>query len=53
MVDKLIQGIKKGFANVSEHRYKNAQIRLSDYLQSAFAMFHLKDPSLHHYRMYG
>ena len=51
MVDKLIQGIKTAFSNVSEHRYKNAQIPLSDYLQSAFAMFHLKDPSLHHYRV--
>ena len=50
MIDKLIQGIKNAFDNVTEHRYKNAQIPLGDYLQSAFAMFHLKDPSLHHYR---
>lgn len=50
MIDKLIQGIKGAFDNVSEHRYKNAQKPLGDYLQSAFAMFHLKDPSLHHYR---
>lgn len=51
MVDKLIQSIKTGFKQVTEHRYKNAQIGLEDYLQSAFAMFHLKDPSLHQYRL--
>ena len=51
MIDKFIHGIKNTFENVREHRYKNAQIPLSDYLQSAFAMFHLKDPSLHHYRL--
>lgn len=51
MIDKLIEGIRNAFSGVSEHRYKNAQTPLSDYLQSAFAMFHLKDPSLHHYRL--
>lgn len=51
MVDKIIQGIKAGFTKVTEHRYKNAQIQIADYLQSAFAMFHLKDPSLHQYRL--
>jgi len=51
MVDPLIQGIKSAFDNIGEHRYKNAQIPLGDYLQSGFAMFHLKDPSLHHYRL--
>jgi len=51
MVDKLIQSIKTGFKQVTEHRYKNAQIGLDDYLQSAFAMFHLKDPSVHQYRL--
>ncbi len=51
MVDKLIQGIKIGFDQVKEHRYKNAQISLGDYLQSALAMFHLKDASLHQYRI--
>lgn len=48
MIDKMIQSIKSGFKEVIEHRYKNTQIDLDDYLQSAFAMFHLKDPSLHH-----
>jgi hypothetical protein len=51
MIDSLLQGIKSSFDNIQEHRYKNAQIPLGDYLQSAFAMFHLKDPSLHHYRL--
>ena len=51
MIDTLIQEIKKGFSSVKEHRYKNAQKPLDDYLQSAYAMFHLKDPSLHHYRL--
>lgn len=50
MIDKLIQDIKVGFQMEKEHRYKNAQVALADYLQSAFAMFHLKDPSLHQYR---
>lgn len=39
------------FLRIEEHRYKNAQIPLGDFLQSAFAMFHLKDPSLHQYRL--
>lgn len=51
MVDSLIQDIKSAFADIEEHRYKNAQIPLSDFLQSGFAMFHLKDPSLYHYRL--
>lgn len=51
MVDKLIQSIKTGFKQVTEHRYKNASINLDDFLQSAFAMFHLKDPSVHQYRL--
>jgi hypothetical protein len=51
MIDSLLQDIKSSFDNIQEHRYKNAQMPLGDYLQSAFAMFHLKDPSLHHYRL--
>lgn len=51
MIDKLIQSIKTGFKKVTEHRYQNAQITLADYLQSAFAMFHLKDSSVHQYRL--
>lgn len=51
MVDTLIRSIKSAFSEVEEHRYKNAQIPLGDFLQSGFAMFHLKDPSLHHFRL--
>jgi Transposase DDE domain len=51
MVDSLILSLKTAFGTVKEHRYKNAQTPLADYLQSGFAMFHLKDPSLHHYRI--
>ena len=51
MIDKLIQGIKTRFKQVTDSRYKNSSYDLDDYLQSAFAMFHLKDPSLHHYRI--
>jgi Transposase DDE domain len=51
MIDELIRGIKGAFQKVKEHRYRNAQLPLDDYLQSGFAMFHLKDPSLHHYRI--
>jgi hypothetical protein len=51
MIDSLLQGIKSAFDGIAEHRYKNAQTSLGDYLQSSFAMFHLKDPSLHHYRL--
>jgi hypothetical protein len=51
MIDTLIRGMKSVFSKVEEHRYKNAQIPLGDFLQSGFAMFHLKDPSLHQYRL--
>lgn len=50
MVDNLIQSLKSGFKSVKEHRYKNAQIGLEDYLQTGFAMFHLKDSSVNHFR---
>lgn len=46
----MIQGIKKFFSKIEDHRYKNASIDLEDYLQTSFAMFHLKDPSLNQYR---
>lgn len=51
MVNKIIEILKKSFSEVKGHRYKNSQIELSDYLTSAYAMLHLKDPSLHHYRI--
>lgn len=50
MIDQLVQDIKSVFGTVKEHRYKNARIPLSEFLQHAFAMFHLKDPSLNQYR---
>ena len=49
MIDNLIQNIKSGFKLVRDNRYKNTSYDLDDYLQSAFAMFHLKDPSMHQY----
>ncbi|OWY24511.1 hypothetical protein C7N43_06040, partial [Sphingobacteriales bacterium UPWRP_1] len=46
MVDKLINKLRVCFTKVGEHRYRNARRALNDYLMTAFAMFHLKDPSL-------
>lgn len=51
MIDNLLHKIKDAFKSIKEHRYINAQIPLADILQCAFSMFHLKDPSLHHYRL--
>jgi Transposase DDE domain len=51
MVDSLILNIKKGFSGIEEYRYKNAQIPLGDIVQTAYTMFHVKDPSLHHFRI--
>lgn len=51
MVETLLESIKLSFFEMAEHRYKNKHYALSDYLLSAFSMFHLKDPSLHHYRL--
>ena len=51
MIDKLIQRVKNCFDQIADHRYKNKQTSVGDYIQSAFAMFSLKDPSLHHYRI--
>ncbi len=50
MVDILLSKLKTGFELVGDSRYKNKQNPLSTYLMSAFSIFHLKDPSLHHYR---
>jgi hypothetical protein len=51
MVDELLKRIKQSFDGIEEHRYKNNHYSLSDYLSSSFSMFHLKDSSLHHYRI--
>jgi hypothetical protein len=51
MVDILLAKLRDRFSLLSDPRYKNKQRDLCSYLMSAFAMFHLKDPSLHHYRL--
>jgi len=44
--DALIKAIRADFQEIPDHRAENAKIPLDDALMSAFAMFHLKDPSL-------
>lgn len=44
--DALIKAIQADFREVTDHRADNARISLDDALMSAFAMFHLKAPSL-------
>jgi hypothetical protein len=51
MLDILLGKLKLGFGLVRDPRYKNKQNSLTSYLLSSFSMFHLKDPSLHHYRV--
>jgi hypothetical protein len=51
MVDTLLSNLKTGFGLLADARYKNKQNPLVSYLMSAFSIFHLKDPSLHHYRL--
>jgi hypothetical protein len=51
MLDKLIGIVKKSFGEIADHRYQNTQITVCDYLQSSFAMFSLKDPSMYRYRL--
>jgi hypothetical protein len=45
-VDPLIQTIRTDFRKIVDHRADNTKIPLDDALMSAFAMFHLKEPSL-------
>ena len=45
-VDTLIQTIRTDFRKIVDHRADNIKIPLDDALMSAFAMFHLKEPSL-------
>jgi hypothetical protein len=45
-VDPLIQSIRADFRNIGDHRTDDIKIPLDDALMSAFAMFHLKEPSL-------
>jgi hypothetical protein len=51
MVDILLNALKTDFGLLADPRYKNKQNSLVSYLMSAFSIFHLKDPSLHHYRI--
>ena len=46
MIDKLIQLVRKGFDQITDHRRNNNSYTLSDLLTTGFAMFSLKDPSL-------
>ena len=50
MVDKLIKLVKTGFAAITDGRKENYSYALPSYLGLAFAMFHLKDPSLSAFR---
>lgn len=51
MIDQLLLSLRLGFDKIKDPRYKNGQRSISDYAMCAFSMFHLKDPSLHHYRI--
>jgi hypothetical protein len=44
--DAILAAIRKDFKNAPDVRAANASIALDDIYMSAFAMFHLKDPSL-------
>ena len=44
--DGLYRLVRKGFANIEDHRPMKVEIALVDALMSGFALFSLKDPSL-------
>ena len=44
--DALLGLLRKGFADLADHRSGNRDIALPDALMSAFALFSLKSPSL-------
>ena len=44
--DDLISTVRQSFATIKDHRSHNCTYPLEDTLMGAFAMFHLKDPSL-------
>ena len=48
MIDTILSKVKAGLDGIKDHRMQsgNLQYRLGDTLMSAFAVFHLKDPSL-------
>jgi len=53
MIDKFIDLLHTGFSGIQDHRRTdngNLQYSLQDCLMGGFAMFSLKDPSLHQFR---
>jgi len=44
--DALFRMVRRGFANIPDHREGETEISLADALMAAFAMFSLKSPSL-------
>ena len=46
IIDKLIKLVREGFQMVKDPRHNNITFELSNLLNLAFAMFHLKDCSL-------
>lgn len=50
MVDKLIDLLKNGFAQIQDSRRSNQKYNLGEMLSLSFSMFHLKDSSLSSYR---
>jgi hypothetical protein len=44
--DSFIKTIREDYQKIPDHRADNVKVSLDDALMSAFAMFHLKDPSL-------
>ena len=50
MIDKLIKEVTSGLANIKDHRKGNATYKLSNLLNTGFAMFSLKDSSLSSFR---
>ncbi|SDO99794.1 hypothetical protein SAMN05660330_01573, partial [Desulforhopalus singaporensis] len=44
--DSLLAVIRRDFQNIPDNRGANTKISIVDAVMSAFAMFHLKDPSL-------
>ncbi len=50
MIDKLIKLVRKGIKTVTDPRSKNFTYEISNMLNLAFSMFHLKDSSLSSFR---
>lgn len=50
MIDKVIKSVREGFSQVGDSRRDNQRYSLANMLSLAFAVFHLKDPSLSSFR---